>query len=148
MKAMAVYLGLEPKKETMKKNYIIHDPAHCNDKTRHLMIDAVRWFLNRYNMQLNDFDGEFENINIRLNAWQYKDLKCYGQCYEWDHSDKIDYVIDIAIDQSIRDTLATIFHECVHLWQWERGHWKGEGEREAKDLQYELADEYWRCGNV
>ena len=71
-----------------------------------------------------------------------------GQCYEWEHSDQMDYVIDIAIDQSIRDTLATIFHECVHLWQWERGHWKGEGEREACQLQYELADEYWRCGNV
>ena len=59
---MTAYLGLEPKKKPMKKNYIIHDPAHCNDKTRHLMLDAVRWFLNRYNMQLNDFDGEFEEI--------------------------------------------------------------------------------------
>ena len=29
-----------------------------------------------------------------------------------------------------------------------RNHWKGEGEREANELQYELADEYWRCGNV
>ena len=94
-------------------------------------------------------DEDFETINIRLNAWQYKHLKCYGQCYEWDvEGSDIDYVIDIAIDQSIRDMLATIFHECVHLWQWERGHWKGEGEHEAEQLQYELADEYWRCGNV
>ena len=132
----------------MKKNYIIHDPSHCSNEQRIMMVSAVRWFLNRYNMQLHDFDNECENINIRVNARQYKDIECYGQCYEWEYSEKIDYVIDVAIDQSVRDMLATIFHECVHLWQWERGHWKGEGEHEAEQLQYELADEYWRCGNV
>ncbi len=131
-----------------QKNYIIHDPTFCTEEKRLLLVNAVRWFLDRYNMQLTEFKGDFERVNIRINAWQYKDLKCYGQCYEWEHSDQMDYVIDIAIDQSIRDTLATIFHECVHLWQWERGHWKGQGEREANELQYELADEYWRCGNV
>ena len=130
-----------------RKNYIIYDPTCCPEEKRLLLVDAVRWFLYRYNMQLTEFKGDFERVNIRVNAWQYKDLKCYGQCYEWD-GEKIDYVIDIAIDQSIRDTLATIFHECAHLWQWERGHWKGQGEREANELQYELADEYWRCGNV
>ena len=130
-----------------RKNYILHDPTCCPEEKRLLLVNAVRWFLYRYNMQLTEFKGDFERVNIRINAMQYKDLKCYGQCYEWD-GEKIDYVIDVAIDQSIRDTLATIFHECVHLWQWERGHWKGEGEREACQLQYELADEYWRCGNV
>ena len=112
-----------------------------------MVVNAIRWFLHRYNMQLSEFDGEHEDIGITVNTMQYKDLKCYGQCYEWDQDD-VDYVIDIAVDQSVRDMLATIFHECVHLWQWERGHWKGEGEREATQLQYELADEYWRCGNV
>ena len=131
-----------------QKNYIIHDPTFCTEEKRLLLVNAVRWFLYRYNMQLTEFKGDFERVNVRINAWQYKDLKCYGQCYEWEHSDQMDYVIDVAIDQSIRDTLATIFHECVHLWQWERGHWKGEGEREANELQYELADEYWKSGNV
>jgi len=130
-----------------RKNYIIHDPTFCTEEKRLLLVNAVRWFLDRHKMQLTEFKGDFERVNVRINAMQYKDLKCYGQCYEWD-GEKIDYVIDVAIDQSIRDTLATIFHECVHLWQWERGHWKGEGEREACQLQYELADEYWRCGNV
>jgi len=130
-----------------RKNYIIHDPTFCTEEKRLLLVNAVRWFLDRYNMQLNEFKGDFERVNIRVNAWQYKDLKCYGQCYEWE-GEKIDYVIDIAIDQSIRDTLATIFHECVHLWQWERGDWKGDGEREAASLQYELADEYWKSGSV
>jgi hypothetical protein len=130
-----------------RKNYIIHDPTFCTEEKRLLLINAVRWFLDRYKMQLTEFKGDFDRVHIRVNACQYKDLKCYGQCYEWD-GEKIDYVIDVAIDQSIRDTLATIFHECVHLWQWERGDWKGEGEREAASLQYELADEYWKSGNV
>ena len=151
---MTAYLGLEPKKKpmkkTMKKNYIINDTNH-DIRWPHMITDAIRWFLNRYNMQLHEFEGEYENIYITINARQYKDMKCYGQCYEKnsvDPNSDIDYVIDIAIDQSIRDLLATVFHECVHLWQWERGHWKGEGEREANELQYELADEYWKCGNV
>ena len=131
-----------------RKNYILHDPTCCPEEKRLLLINAVRWFLDRHKMQLTEFKGDFERVNVRINAMQYKDLKCYGQCYEWEHSDQMDYVIDVAIDQSIRDTLATIFHECVHLWQWERGHWKGEGEREANELQYELADEYWKSGNV
>ena len=131
-----------------RKNYILHDPTCCPEEKRLLLVNAVRWFLDRYKMQLTEFKGDFERVNVRVNAWQYKDLKCYGQCYEWEHSDQMDYVIDVAIDQSIRDTLATIFHECVHLWQWERGHWKGEGEREACQFQYELADEYWKSGNV
>ena len=140
-----------------KKNYIIRYPQSGCTKDEGLMIvNAIRWFLNRYNMQITDFDGysdvddyegDHENITITTNAQQYKDIECYGQCYEWDQGG-VDYVIDIAVDQSVRDMLATIFHECVHLWQWERGTWKGEGEREATQLQYELADEYWRCGNV
>jgi len=135
--------------KNVKKNYIIGYPQSGCTKDQGLMVvEAIRWFLNRYNMQLNDFDGEHEDIGITVNTRQYEDIKCYGQCYEWDDSDDVDYVIDIAINQSVRDMLATLFHECVHLWQWERGHWKGEGEREAGKLQYELADEYWRCGNV
>ena len=140
-----------------KKNYIISYPqSGCTKDEGIMVINAIRWFLNRYNMQITDFDGysdvddyegDHENITITTNARQYKDIECYGQCYEWDQGG-VDYVIDIAVDQSIRDTLATVFHECVHLWQWERGTWKGEGEREATQLQYELADEYWRCGNV
>ena len=132
-----------------KKNYIIGYPkTGCTKDQGIMIVEAVRWFLNRYNMQRNDHYHSFENVGITTNARQYKDIECYGQCYEWEHSDDVDYVIDIAVDQPLRDMLATVFHECVHLWQWERGTWKGEGEREASQLQYELADEYWRCGNV
>ena len=133
-----------------KKNYIVSFPAHCSEETSDMMHDAVCWFLARYNMQDTGHRAgrvHCPTVKITLNAVKYKTHKCWGQCYEWDN-EHADYVIDVAIDQSIRDMLATLFHECVHLWQWERGHWKGEGEREANQLQYELADEYWRCGNV
>lgn len=133
-----------------KKNYIVSFPAHCSEEMSEMMHDAVCWFLARYNMQeTGHHAGRIHRaiVKITLNAVEYKTHKCYGQCYEWDN-EHADYVIDVAIDQSLRDMLATVFHECVHLWQWERGHWKGEGEREACQLQYELADEYWRCGNV
>tara|TARA_R100000951_G_scaffold53069_1_gene44714 strand:+ start:5160 stop:5564 length:405 start_codon:yes stop_codon:yes gene_type:complete len=134
----------------VKKKYEVGFPSHCSNEQSEMMHDAVCWFLARFNMQWNGdrSDSNIQKVGITVNAYQYKNLKCWGQCYEWDKSDDVDYVIDIAIDQSIRDMLATVFHECVHLWQWERGHWKGEGEREATQLQYELADEYWRCGNV
>ena len=133
----------------MKKNYQVGWPSHCTQEQSEMIHDAVCWFLARYNMQSTGRRNSIvhEDIGITLNAVEYKTHKCYGQCYEWDQGG-VDYVIDIAVDQSIRDMLATIFHECVHLWQWERGTWKGEGEREATQLQYELADEYWRCGNV
>ena len=135
----------------IKKNYKVGWPqTGCSHEMSEMIHDAVCWFLARYNMQSTGRRTSIvhEDVGITLNAVEYKTHKCYGQCYEWDHSEDVDYVIDIAVDQSVRDMLATVFHECVHLWQWERGHWKGEGEREANELQYELADEYWRCGNV
>ncbi len=134
----------------MKKKYEVGFPSNCSNEQSEMMHDAVCWFLARFNMQWNGnrLDLNVQKVGITVNAKTYKQMGCYGLCYEWDHSDDVDYVIDVAIDQSVRDMLATVFHECVHLWQWERGHWKGEGEREATQLQYELADEYWRCGNV
>ena len=146
--------------KNVKKNYITSIAVAdrkgniCPGSAReNIMIEeAVRWFLHRYNMQVHNLDRDrrtYDEIRIKLITVEYKTYKCWGQCYESDN-DKVwgDYMIEIAIDQSVRDMLATVFHECVHLWQWERGHWKGEGEREATQLQYELADEYWRCGNV
>ena len=134
-----------------KKDYEVGYPSNCSNEQSEMMHDAVCWFLARFNMQYNggSWCKRGPSIGITVNAKTYKQMGCFGLCYEWDvEGSNVDYVIDVAIDQSVRDMLATIFQECVHLWQWERGHWKGEGEREATQLQYELADEYWRCGNV
>ena len=137
-----------------RKNYIVNGPLTApTQEIGDLIHDAVNWFLAKYNMQyLGDRFGHranVETVRITVNTATMKDLDCYGQCYEWEADpSKCNYVIDVACDQSIRDLLATVFHECVHLWQWERNHWKGYGEREANELQYELADEYWKSGNV
>jgi hypothetical protein len=39
-------------------------------------------------------------------------------------------------------------HELVHVWQWEREDWEDDGEQEAEDKQYELADEFWKEGLI
>ncbi len=133
-----------------KKKYDVNFPTDCGEYDSEMIHDAVCWFLARFNMQYNGGNSTFtESVGIEVSIKTYKQMQCWGQCYEWDiESSPTDYMIEVADGQSVRDMLATLFHECVHLWQWERGHWKGEGEREACQLQYELADEYWRCGNV
>ena len=73
----------------------------------------------------------------------YKHLDCWGTCHEGDDDD---YVINVATDQSIRDFLATLMHELVHVLQWERGTWKGDGEEEAEKKQYKFADKFWKEG--
>jgi len=105
-----------------------------NKMTRGDIRKAIDWYLAKKNIDTN--------IGIRRSS--YTDLDCWGQCYEANGG----YMIELAMNQNTRDLLATLFHECVHVWQWERGHWKGEGEQEAIRLQYKLADEYWKAGLV
>jgi len=110
---------------------------------RDLVNSVVHWFLGRYAMNRKSAD---QHRILHVNLKTYKAMKCWGECSEGE--DGIDYNIDIATDQSLRDFIATLMHELVHVLQWERGSWKGEGEREATELQYELADDFWRCGHV
>ena len=37
-------------------------------------------------------------------------------------------------------------HEVVHIKQWETGKWDGDGEAEANQLQYSVADRMWKEG--
>ena len=123
---------------------IAHGTYNIQTKSNHreLVTSVVHWFLGRYCMNRKSQEHRILEINLK----DYKTMKCWGECSEG--SDGIDYVIDIATNQSLRDFIATLMHELVHVLQWERGSWKGEGEREASQLQYELADDFWRCGNV
>ena len=79
-------------------------------------------------------------VNFRLE--KYKD--CWGYCLEGKEENS--YNIMIATDQTLRDFVATIVHEMVHVMQWETGKWIGEGEREASKLQYKLTDKLWQEG--
>ena len=124
---------------------ITHGVYNISNKTNHreLVNSVVHWFLGRYAMNRKSVD---QNRILNVNLKTYKTMKCWGECSEGE--DGIDYNIDIATDQSLRDFIATLMHEMVHVLQWERGSWKGEGEREATQLQYELADDFWKCGLV
>ena len=123
---------------------IAHGDCYPNNKRvdRELVTSVVQWFLGRYSMNRKSQEHRIVKVNLK----DSKVMKCWGECYEGD--DGIDYVIDVAVDQSLRDFIATLMHEMVHVRQWETGEWKGEGEREASQLQFELADDFWRCNGV
>jgi len=138
--------GISSKGKSIMANWDISHGHYNIDKQmqhRDLVNSVVHWFLGRYAMNRKSAD---QHRILHVNLKTYKAMKCWGECSEGE--DGIDYNIDIATDQSLRDFIATLMHELVHVLQWERGSWKGEGEREATELQYELADDFWRCGHV
>ena len=65
----------------------------------------------------------------------YKAGEIFGG--EHNRNKKNNYVIDLATDQFLRDFLATLMHELVHVHQWERDEWEGDGEKEAENKQYD-----------
>tara|TARA_R100001082_G_scaffold110949_2_gene92560 strand:- start:118 stop:441 length:324 start_codon:yes stop_codon:yes gene_type:complete len=75
----------------------------------------------------------------------HEQIQCCGQSYEheWELGT---YVIEVSIDQSLRDFVATVVHEMVHVKQWLRQRWWKDGEGEANRLQYKLADKFWKEG--
>ena len=89
------------------------------------------------------FDLETARVQVHLN-YNYEDLDCYGMCVEGvvPHT----YVIHIARDQTLRDWVATLVHEMIHVNQWETGEWTGDGEKECEDLQYKITDRLWKEG--
>jgi len=86
------------------------------------------------------FGLEWHNINIHVKIKQQKD--CWGTCEEGNKDRS--YIITVDSGQSIRDFVATIIHEMVHVKQYATGKWKGTGEREAEKLQYKLTDKLWK----
>lgn len=102
---------------------------------RNMTRSVIEWCMNHFNLDVH-------RVAINLRLVEYKD--CWGYCLEGDEEHS--YNIMIAPDQKLRDFIATIIHEMVHVMQWETGEWKGEGEREASNLQYKLTDKLWKEG--
>jgi hypothetical protein len=67
---------------------------------------------------------------------------CWGTCEQIGSR----YKITISPHQSVRDFIATVMHELIHVKQWETGIWQGTGERECKKLEYKFADQAWSEG--
>jgi len=104
-----------------------------NEHEQFMVHGVVDWCINHFDL------GDVA-VNFRLE--KYKD--CWGYCLEGKEENS--YNIMIATDQTLRDFVATIVHEMVHVMQWETGKWIGEGEREASKLQYKLTDKLWKEG--
>jgi len=89
------------------------------------------------------FDSLEEHPEIYFYPVNYSDIRCWGSCeqHDWEVGA---YVIHVATDQPLRDFVATIVHEMVHVRQWVFGKWRGNGEKEALRLQYKIADKIWK----
>ena len=83
-------------------------------------------------------------VEVRVSLDSYKAIGCSGSCLEGEteHS----YDIQISTEQTVRDFVATIVHEMVHVNQWETGEWDEDGEDEADYYQYRLTDKLWKKG--
>ena len=102
---------------------------------------AFWWFVRGSNLE----SVESGKRHIVVNILRYRDIKCNGQI-QIRNQDKTDYIIDLNHEQELRDFFATIMHELVHLQQYETGEWVDDGEDEAENRQYDLADEFWEQG--
>jgi hypothetical protein len=102
-----------------------------NEHEQFMVHSVVDWCINHF-----DLKGDVD-INIELKMLE----DCWGTCVD---NDDGGYDIEISINQSLRDIVATITHEMVHVKQYITGECKGEGEQEANKLQYELADQIWK----
>ena len=102
-------------------------------RTSEMWEDVVRWCC-----QMMELEGLTINVYLRD---EYSEIKC---CGDSEQVNDTEYNIRIFTGQSLRDFVATITHEMVHIEQWVKNEWSGDGEKEAEDRQYELADAYWK----
>ena len=84
-------------------------------------------------------------VNISIRICKYKTFQCYGTCVD---ASPTSYKITVANDQTIRDFVATLIHELIHVNQYVTGEWEGDGEKECDDRQYPLTDECWAEGVI
>ena len=72
-----------------------------------------------------DWCGDFfclnGNVEVHLSLIKSrKDIDCWGECTEGEGKS---YDIKVVHEQTLRDFVATITHEMVHVKQWESGVW-------------------------
>ena len=96
--------------------------------------DMVAWFFEMQNME-----GVTVEVELKDN------MNCWGDSQEVTDDDwNTYYDIRVCLNQPLRDFVATLMHELVHVQQWVENEWDGDGEKEAEKRQYELADAYWK----
>ena len=85
-------------------------------------------------------------VDVHVRICKYNTFKCHGTCVDTAWTDL--YRITVANDQSVRDFVATLMHELIHVNQYVTGYWEGDGEKECEDRQYELTDQCWTEGTI
>ncbi len=118
----------------MTKISTLYEPDQ--DLLNSLTYKVVEWCITRFCLQ-----EKVERVTIDISGLKIEDW--WGDCIEDDENEAC-YIININPRQSLRDFVATIVHEMVHVKQWATGQCQGEGEREANRLQYELTDIMWK----
>tara|TARA_R100000664_G_C2737125_1_gene126347 strand:+ start:269 stop:622 length:354 start_codon:yes stop_codon:yes gene_type:complete len=86
------------------------------------------------------------DTDINLELCKYRTYNCWGTCVEGEEDNEFN--LTISTDQCVRDFVATITHEMIHVKQYVTGKWRGDGEAECERLQYKLADKIWKEGLV
>ena len=91
-----------------------------------------------------------QGIDIDVKICKYVTHQCWGSVVDsgGEITSMTMFDMTIANNQSIRDFVATIVHEMVHINQYITGEWEGDGEKEAEDNQYVIADKVWQEGIV
>jgi len=81
---------------------------------------------------------------VWLKLRRYED--CWGYCLEGQTEGS--YRVMVVYEQSLRDFVATVVHEMIHVKQWEKNRWSGDGESECEKWQYRLTDRLWKKGVI
>ena len=98
------------------------------------MYESIIWYCCQY--------FQLEGLDIEVKLYDnYDSLKCWGDSAQVSDTE---YTIRICTDQPLRDVVATVCHEMVHVNQWVTNEWSGDGEKEAEKLQYKMADKFWK----
>ena len=127
-----------------RSRFSVSTSFHAGEVYSRITEQAFWWFIREQNLEsVETVDSGKRHIVINIH--RYRDIKCHGQIQEWDQGGT-DYVIDLDYEQDLRDFVATIMHELVHLQQYETNEWYDDGELECEARQYELADEFWEQG--
>ncbi len=93
---------------------------------------VAEWCVKRLNLE-----GVTINISIQ------RDVDWWGECGP--QTEERHYEVMVCGIQPLRDFVATVIHEMIHVAQWEKNEWyETDGEKECEDLQYKLTDELWK----
>jgi len=103
---------------------------------RNIAEKTIAWCIKRLEM------SRIRTLEIYVSIESVPD-DCYGYC---ENRDKINRSFKIALTnkQNLRYFVMTLVHEMIHVKQYVRNSWFGDGEPEAYDLQEELTDEIWK----